>query len=78
MRPIDLQFLRQWPVVPSGIGEAGEPDELVRRRGQLEAKLPTLVQVALHGRLHRGAGLHAALPGQGIATAASRPMSILA
>ena len=77
-RPIELQFLRQSPLMTTGVGEPGEPQELGARGLQRKAELPTFVQVALHSGLHCRAGAHAALPGHGIATADNRATSTLA
>lgn len=77
-RPIQLQIERQRPLMVSGIGESSEAHQLGTRALQREAQLVAFVQIALHGGLYRVGAVHATLPGQGIATAASRPMSTLA
>ena len=77
-RPRDLKFLGDWAHVASAVGEASEPLQLRGWCIQREAKPSPLLQVAQH-RLHQGAcGVHAALPGHGIATAARRDRSTLA
>ena len=60
------------------IGEAREPHQLGTRERQRESQLPALLEVALDGSLHGVARVHVALPGQGMATVARRPMSTLA
>ena len=67
------------PLMATGVGEAGEPHQLGAGAFRGEAKLTTFVKVALHGRLHGcRAGVHAALPGHGMATRRADSMSTLA
>ena len=77
-RPFELKFLRQSSAVSPRVGESGEPQQLGAGGLQGEAKLTTLLEVAPHRGLYCGAGVHAALPGHGMATADNRPMSTLA
>lgn len=77
-RPVQLQLERQRPSMSSGIGEAGESRQLGARAFEPEAKPSAFLEIALHGVVHGMAAIHAALHGQGIATADSRPVSTLA
>jgi len=76
-RPVELNIKRQRSVMPVSIGVSSEAHELLASDRQVKAKLPTLVEIALDGCLNCGV-IHAALPGQGIATADKRVASTLA
>ena len=76
--PPQDQVLSQRAGVPPGVGIPGKAHEFGGRRRQREAQSPTIIEVALHGLPHRSDGTHNGLPGQGMATALSRPRSTLA
>ena len=77
-RPSQHQFLRQRAGMCPRIGVPGEAHEFGGGGIQREAQAPTIVEVTLHGLLHRAGAAHDGLPGQGMATALSRPRSTLA
>ena len=65
----------QRPAMARRVGKTRECQQLRSRDRQREAETAALIEVLLHQVLHRHG--HAALPGQGSATAVRRAVSIL-
>ena len=76
--PTQHQLLREWASVFSCVGVPGKSRELGGGCRQRKAQAAAILEIALHCGLHRCCRTHGRLPGQGMATAPSRPKSTLA
>ena len=76
--PVHHELDSERAAVLGPIGELGEAQQLRARDGEREAEAPPLIQIGLNQGQHGRCRDHAALPGQGSATATSRTSSTLA